>query len=110
MGPRRSGWGYLGPSHSNFCRFLQGKYEERFLKDETISQQINSVESLAGLHLAPEEGKPEQLLQRKLSPRSRPPSKPTIVRGVTYYKAQSSESDNDIEEQRESGPRLPPAP
>lgn len=79
----------------------EGKYEERFLKDETISQQINSVESLAGLHLAPEEGKPEQLLQRKLSPRSRPPSKPTIVRGVTYYKAQSSESDNDIEEQQD---------
>lgn len=79
----------------------EGKYEERFLKDETISQQINSVESLTGLHLAPEEGKPEQLLQRKLSPRSRPPSKPTIVRGVTYYKAQSSESDNDIEEQQD---------
>ncbi|XP_072199233.1 olfactomedin-like protein 2B isoform X2 [Excalfactoria chinensis] len=79
----------------------EGKYEERFLKDETISQQINSVESLAELHLAPEEGKPEQLLQRKLSPRSRPPSKPTIVRGVTYYKAQSSESDNDIEEQQD---------
>lgn len=35
--------------------------------------------------------------------RSRPPSKPTIVRGVTYYKAQSTESENDIEEQRELG-------
>ncbi|OXB57816.1 hypothetical protein ASZ78_000174 [Callipepla squamata] len=88
----------------------EGKYEERFLKDETISQQINSVETLPELHLAPEEGKPEQLLQRKLSQRSRTPSKPTIVRGVTYYKAQSSESDNDIEEQRESSPWLPPAP
>ncbi|XP_031451638.1 olfactomedin-like protein 2B [Phasianus colchicus] len=79
----------------------EGKYEERFLKDETISQQINSVESLTELHLTPEEGKHKQLLQRKLSPRSRPPSKPTIVRGVTYYKAQSSESDNDIEEQQD---------
>ncbi|XP_021260677.1 olfactomedin-like protein 2B [Numida meleagris] len=79
----------------------EGKYEERFLKDETISQQINSVESLSELHLTPEEGKPKQLLQRKLSLRSRPPSKPTIVRGVTYYKAQSSESDNDIEEQQD---------
>lgn len=102
-------FGYLGPSQSNFSCFLQGKYEERFLKDETISQQINSVESLTELHLTPEEGKPKQLLQRKLSPRGRPPSKPTIVRGVTYYKAQSSESDNDIEEQRESGQWLPPA-
>ncbi|NXH85451.1 OLM2B protein, partial [Edolisoma coerulescens] len=76
----------------------EGKYEERFLKDETISQQINSVESLPELHLSLEE-KPEQLLQRKLRVRSRPPSKPTIVRGVTYYKAQSTESENDIEEQ-----------
>ncbi|NXH52732.1 OLM2B protein, partial [Rhabdornis inornatus] len=76
----------------------QGKYEERFLKDETISQQINSVESLPELHLSQEDKKPEQLLQRKLGVRSRPPSKPTIVRGVTYYKAQSPESENDIEE------------
>ncbi|XP_049664075.1 olfactomedin-like protein 2B isoform X1 [Accipiter gentilis] len=77
----------------------EGKYEERFLKDETISQQINSVESLPELHLSPEDEKPKQLLQRKLQMRSRPPSKPTIVRGVTYYKAQSTESENDIEEQ-----------
>ncbi|NWX48582.1 OLM2B protein, partial [Steatornis caripensis] len=77
----------------------EGKYEERFLKDETISQQMNSVESLPELHLSPEDEKPEQLLQRKLRVRSRPPSKPTVVRGVTYYKAQSTESENDIEEQ-----------
>ncbi|NWW96022.1 OLM2B protein, partial [Rhynochetos jubatus] len=77
----------------------EGKYEERFLKDETISQQINSVESLPELHLSPEDETPKQLLQRKLRVRSRPPSKPTIVRGVTYYKAQSTESENDIEEQ-----------
>ncbi|NWH94872.1 OLM2B protein, partial [Aegithalos caudatus] len=77
----------------------EGKYEERFLKDETISQQINSVESLPELHLSQEDKKPEQLLQRKLLVSSRPPSKPTIVRGVTYYKAQSTESENDIEEQ-----------
>ncbi|XP_050757294.1 olfactomedin-like protein 2B [Gymnogyps californianus] len=77
----------------------EGKYEESFLKDETISQQINSLESLPELHLSPEDEKPKQLLQRKLRVRSRPPSKPTIVRGVTYYKAQSTESENDIEEQ-----------
>ncbi|KAL9845780.1 LOW QUALITY PROTEIN: olfactomedin-like protein 2B [Geothlypis trichas] len=84
----------------------EGKYEERFLKDETISQQINSVESLPELHLSLEEKKPEQLLQRKLRVRSRPPSKPTIVRGVTYYKAQSTEAENDIEEQRELADEL----
>ncbi|NXF85002.1 OLM2B protein, partial [Eubucco bourcierii] len=77
----------------------EGKYEERFLKDETISQQINSVESLPELHLSPEDEKHKQLLQRKLRLRDRPPSKPTIVRGITYYKAQSTESENDIEEQ-----------
>ncbi|XP_069718558.1 olfactomedin-like protein 2B isoform X3 [Phaenicophaeus curvirostris] len=77
----------------------EGKYEERFLKDETISQQINSVDSLPELHLSPADEKPEELLQRKLHMRSRSPSKPTIVRGVTYYKAQSTESENDIEEQ-----------
>ncbi|XP_053928957.1 olfactomedin-like protein 2B isoform X4 [Cuculus canorus] len=79
----------------------EGKYEDRFLKDETISQQINSVESLPELHLSPADEKPKQLLQRKLHMRSRSPSKPTIVRGVTYYKAQSTESENDIEEQHE---------
>uniref|UniRef100_A0A8C3NRZ9 Olfactomedin like 2B n=1 Tax=Cyanoderma ruficeps TaxID=181631 RepID=A0A8C3NRZ9_9PASS len=77
----------------------EGKYEERFLKDETISQQINSVESLPELHLSQEDKKPEKFLQRKLRVSSWPPSKPTIVRGVTYYKAQSTESENDIEEQ-----------
>ncbi|NXD40563.1 OLM2B protein, partial [Copsychus sechellarum] len=76
----------------------EAKYEERFLKDETISQQINSVESLPELQLSQQDKKPEQLLQRKLRVRSRPPSKPTIVRGVTYYKAQAPESENDIEE------------
>ncbi|KFQ30448.1 Olfactomedin-like 2B, partial [Merops nubicus] len=77
----------------------EGKYEERFLKDETISQQINSVESLPELHLSLEDEKHKQLLERQLHVRSRPPSKPTIIRGVTYYKAQSTESENDIEEQ-----------
>ncbi|NXC83670.1 OLM2B protein, partial [Cercotrichas coryphoeus] len=79
-------------------RVHEAKYEERFLKDETISQQINSVESLPELQLSQQDKKPEQLLQRKLRVRSRPPSKPTIVRGVTYYKAQAPESENDIEE------------
>ncbi|XP_008939335.1 PREDICTED: olfactomedin-like protein 2B, partial [Merops nubicus] len=79
--------------------YMHGKYEERFLKDETISQQINSVESLPELHLSLEDEKHKQLLERQLHVRSRPPSKPTIIRGVTYYKAQSTESENDIEEQ-----------
>ncbi|XP_019386117.1 PREDICTED: olfactomedin-like protein 2B [Crocodylus porosus] len=79
----------------------EGKYEERFLQDETISQQINSVESLQELHATPEEEKPKQLLQRKLHVRSKIPSKPTIIRGITYYKAKFTDSENDIEEQDE---------
>lgn len=101
--------GRSGSPRNNLLHLFQGKYEERFLKDETISQQINSVESFPELHLSPEDEKPKQLLQRKLHVRSRPPSKPTIVRGVTYYKAQSTESENDIEEQRELGLQSRPA-
>lgn len=61
------------------------------------------MESLPEVHLSQEDKKPEKFLQRKLRVSSWPPSKPTIVRGVTYYKAQSTESENDIEEQRELG-------
>lgn len=98
-----TGRGCPDPRCNDLLRLFQGKYEERFLKDETISQQINSVESLPELHLSPEDEKHKQLFQGKLHVRSRPPSKPTIVRGVTYYKAQSTESENDIEEQGELG-------
>uniref|UniRef100_A0A8C0GN96 Olfactomedin like 2B n=1 Tax=Chelonoidis abingdonii TaxID=106734 RepID=A0A8C0GN96_CHEAB len=78
------------------------KYKERFLQDEMVSQQINSVESLQQLLPAPEAMKPKQPLQRKMHVRSRLPSKPTIIRGITYYKAKSTESENDLEEQDES--------
>ncbi|XP_038270622.1 olfactomedin-like protein 2B isoform X3 [Dermochelys coriacea] len=78
------------------------KYEERFLQDEMVSQQINSVESLQQLLPTPEVIKPKQPLQRKMHVRSRLPSKPTIIRGITYYKAKFTESENDLEEQDES--------
>nr|XP_005310786.1 olfactomedin-like protein 2B isoform X1 [Chrysemys picta bellii] len=78
------------------------KYEERFLQDEMVSQQISSVESLQQLLTAPEAMKPKQPLQRKMHVRSRLPSRPTIIRGITYYKAKSTESENDLEEQDES--------
>lgn len=63
-----------------------------------VSQQINSVESLQQLLPAPEAMKPKQPLQRKMHVRSRLPSKPTIIRGITYYKAKFTESENDLEE------------
>uniref|UniRef100_A0A8C8SF03 Olfactomedin like 2B n=1 Tax=Pelusios castaneus TaxID=367368 RepID=A0A8C8SF03_9SAUR len=77
------------------------KYEEKFLHDEMVSQQINSIESVQLLRPAPEAMKPKEPLQRKLHVRSRHPSKPTIIRGITYYKAKFAESENDIEEQDE---------
>ncbi|KAM7162630.1 olfactomedin-like protein 2B [Macrochelys suwanniensis] len=78
------------------------KYEERFLQDEMVSQQINSVESLQHLLPAPEAMKPKQPLQRKMHVRNRLPSKPTFIRGITYYKSKFTESENDLEEQDES--------
>ncbi|XP_074858845.1 olfactomedin-like protein 2B isoform X2 [Carettochelys insculpta] len=77
------------------------KYEERFLQDEMVSQQINSIESLPQLLSAPEVVKPKQPFRRKMHVQSRLPSKPTIVRGITYYKAKFAESENDLEDQDE---------
>jgi hypothetical protein len=47
--------------------------------------------------------KPQRPLQRQVHLRGRPASKPTVIRGITYYKAKVSEEENDIEEQREFG-------
>ena len=80
------------------------QYEERFLQEETVSQQINSIELLRTQPLAPPAvTKPQQPLQREVYLRGRLASKPTVIRGITYYKAKVSEEDNDIEEQRECG-------
>ncbi|XP_015107516.1 olfactomedin-like protein 2B isoform X3 [Vicugna pacos] len=78
------------------------QYEERFLQEETVSQQINSIELLQTRPLAPPEVvKPQRPLQRQVHLRGRPASKPTVIRGITYYKAKDPEEENDIEEQNE---------
>ncbi|XP_047378665.1 olfactomedin-like protein 2B isoform X1 [Sciurus carolinensis] len=78
------------------------QYEERFLQEETVSQQINSIELLQTQPLAPPEVvKPQRPLHRQVHLRGRPASKPTVIRGITYYKAKVSEEENDIEEQQD---------
>ncbi|XP_054837970.1 olfactomedin-like protein 2B [Eublepharis macularius] len=77
------------------------KYEEGFLHDEVASQQISSGESLHYAPQAPEATKPKSTSPRKLQVRSRAPSRPTIVRGVTYYKAKDAELENDLDEHDE---------
>lgn len=69
-----------------------------------MSQQINSIELLQTRPLAPPEVvRPQRPLQRQVPLRGRPASKPTVIRGITYYKAKVPEEENNIEEQRELG-------
>ncbi|XP_006873481.1 PREDICTED: olfactomedin-like protein 2B [Chrysochloris asiatica] len=78
------------------------QYEERFLQEETVSQQINSIKLLQTRPLTPPEVvKPQRPLQRQVHLRGRPASKPTVIRGITYYKAKDPEEENDIEEQQD---------
>nr|XP_012624066.1 olfactomedin-like protein 2B isoform X1 [Microcebus murinus] len=78
------------------------QYEERFLQEETVSQQINSIELLQTRPLDPPEVvKPQRPLQRQVHLRGRPASQPTVIRGITYYKAKVPEEENDIEEQQD---------
>ncbi|CAH6789452.1 olfactomedin-like protein 2B isoform X2 [Phodopus roborovskii] len=82
--------------------YAHPEYEERFLQEETVSQQINSIELLRTQPLVPPAAtKPQQPLQRRVYLRGRVASKPTVIRGITYYKAKISEEENDIEEQRD---------
>ncbi|XP_040085949.1 olfactomedin-like protein 2B isoform X1 [Oryx dammah] len=78
------------------------QYEERFLQEETVSQQIKSIKLLQTRPLAPPEVvKPQRPLQRQVHLRGRPASRPTVIRGITYYKAKDPEEENDIEEHQD---------
>ncbi|XP_036057660.1 olfactomedin-like protein 2B isoform X2 [Onychomys torridus] len=82
--------------------YAHPEYEERFLQEETVSQQINSIELLRTQPLAPPAvTKPQKPLQRQVYLRGRLASKPTVIRGITYYKAKVSEEENDIEERHD---------
>ena len=86
------------------CVPSEEQYEERFLQEETVSQQIKSIKLLQTRPLAPPEVvKPQRPLQRQVHLRGRPASRPTVIRGITYYKAKDPEEENDIEEHRELG-------
>ncbi|XP_062989818.1 olfactomedin-like protein 2B isoform X2 [Elgaria multicarinata webbii] len=77
------------------------KYDEVFLHDEMAAEQISSAESLRYAPPGPGATNSKSTLPRKLHVRSRAPSRPTIIRGVTYYKAKDAETENDLEEQDE---------
>ncbi|XP_004706834.1 olfactomedin-like protein 2B [Echinops telfairi] len=82
--------------------YAHPEYEERFLQEETVSQQINSIKFLHTRPLTPPEVvKPQRPLQRQVHLRGRPASKPTVIRGITYYKAKDPEEENDLEEQQD---------
>ncbi|KAL6073963.1 hypothetical protein STEG23_020455 [Scotinomys teguina] len=82
--------------------YAHPEYEERFLQEETVSQQLNSIELLRTQPLAPPVVvKQQQPLRRQVYLRGRLASKPTVIRGITYYKAKVSEEENDIEERHD---------
>ncbi|XP_045403166.1 olfactomedin-like protein 2B [Lemur catta] len=82
--------------------YAHPEYEEQFLQEETVSQQINSIKLLQTRPLDPPEVvKPRRSLQRQVHLRGRPASQPTVIRGITYYKAKVPEEENDIEEQQD---------
>ncbi|KAM9690999.1 olfactomedin-like protein 2B isoform 6-T6 [Dama dama] len=82
--------------------YTHPEYEERFLQEETVSQQIKSIKLLQTRPLAPPEVvKPQRPLQRQVHLRGRPASRPTVIRGITYYKAKDPEEENDIEEHQD---------
>lgn len=86
------------------CVPSEEQYEERFLQEETVSQQIKSIKLLQTRPLPPPEVvKPQRPLRRQVHLRGRPASRPTVIRGITYYKAKDPEEENDIEEHRELG-------
>lgn len=77
--------------------YAHRQYEERLLQEETESQHIRSMGPLA----PPAVLKPLRPLHRQVHLRGRPASQPTVIRGVTYYKAKDPEEDDTEEQQDE---------
>ncbi|XP_010852986.1 PREDICTED: olfactomedin-like protein 2B isoform X3 [Bison bison bison] len=64
--------------------------------------EIKSIKLLQTRPLPPPEVvKPQRPLQRQVHLRGRPASRPTVIRGITYYKAKDPEEENDIEEHQD---------
>ncbi|XP_002715156.2 olfactomedin-like protein 2B [Oryctolagus cuniculus] len=82
--------------------YAHPEYEERFLREETVSQQINAIELLRTHPLAPPDvAKSQRTLHRQVHLRGHAASKPTVIRGITYYKAKVPDEENDIEEHQD---------
>nr|XP_060630358.1 olfactomedin-like protein 2B [Anolis sagrei ordinatus] len=81
----------------------EGKYEEVYLHDKLASSQRISTESL---HYMPQahskEMSPKSTLSKKPNVKNQPSSQPTIIRGITYYNAKDTETENELEEQDEA--------
>nr|XP_019568548.1 PREDICTED: olfactomedin-like protein 2B isoform X1 [Rhinolophus sinicus] len=77
--------------------YAHRQYEERLLQEETESQGVRSLGPLA----PPAVLKPLRPLHRQVHLRGRPASQPTVIRGVTYYKAKDPEEDDTEEQQDE---------
>ncbi|XP_069497387.1 olfactomedin-like protein 2B [Ambystoma mexicanum] len=75
----------------------EDKFEERFLRDEMFPQDTNAIPLIK----AAPPVKKHRTIERQIHLRSKPASKPAIIRGITYYKAKFTEDENDIEEQQD---------
>ncbi|XP_053550072.1 olfactomedin-like protein 2B [Bombina bombina] len=73
------------------------KYEERFIKDEH-KKDINLKPRAPA---PPQQVKRRPLSHRQVQIRAKPAPKPSIIRGVTFYKAKVTDDESDLEEQDE---------
>ncbi|KAG8436504.1 hypothetical protein GDO86_007561 [Hymenochirus boettgeri] len=71
----------------------QDKYEEKFIKDEQVINPKLQAPSL------PQQVKRSRLSQRQIQVRPKPAPKPSVIRGVTFYKAKDTDNDSDLEDQ-----------
>ncbi|RXM97099.1 Olfactomedin-like protein 2B [Acipenser ruthenus] len=71
------------------------KYEDRFAGEAVFSKP--PLKGNEAVHFEP----PTELLERLESSQTKPVSRPAIIRGITYYKANPIEEDNDTDEQPE---------
>ncbi|KAK1164036.1 olfactomedin-like protein 2B [Acipenser oxyrinchus oxyrinchus] len=71
------------------------KYEDRFAGEAVFSKP--PLKGNEGVRLEP----PTELLERLESSQTKPVSRPAIIRGITYYKANPIEEDNDTDDQPE---------
>ncbi|MBN3273906.1 OLM2B protein, partial [Polyodon spathula] len=78
------------------------KYEARFVGEAIFSKP--SVKKNEGVRLEPTTELLERLESSQTKPRTKPVSRPAIIRGVTYYKANPIDEDSETDEQQDDFP------